>query len=176
MADSFKNWSSDFISNSANKELLNDYQKFWHSTAHTNLDWIGPIADEIIEAAIPISGQSDTRTINLQFYHGYSKLNSDTHSSPVFDLDHYLGNLEEIITIPKMPYFLKIVLQYLENITRNYIMHGHSYLPVRESALYQMINRSEFQDKINQLGLKEKMLYIEEIIDEADSVWGTSKN
>jgi hypothetical protein len=55
-------------------------------------------------------------------------------------------------------------------------MHGHSYLPVRESALYQMINRSEFQDKINQLGLKEKMLYIEEIIDEADSVWGTSKN
>lgn len=168
MATSIDEWSNAFISDSSNQALLQKYQQFWHSTAHTNLDWIDPIGNKIIEKAVSISAQKDQSNMSIEFYHSYSELNSDTHNTPIVKIEHYLGILEDDIVVPKLPYFLKIVIQYLENITKNYTKHNHSYLSVRESKLYKTIQQSVFQVRLDQLGIKHKLAEVESLIDEID--------
>ncbi|PSB00897.1 hypothetical protein [Merismopedia glauca] len=170
MAENLAKWQTNFLEDPKHQALLQKYQKFWHSTAHTNFDWVDPIAEEIIELAVPISAEKDTRNFNCNFYHQYSSLCSDNHSEVVFQLEHYLGSLEEEIVIPKMPYFLKIILQYLSNIANNYIKQQHSYVPIRQGNIYQRLSQAEYQDKIVQFGLKEKMLEVEQLIDETEKI------
>lgn len=170
MAESLPEWSEDFLKIPEHQALLNKYQRFWHSTAHTNFDWVDPISEEIIELAVPIAGEKEGRNLSCNFYHNYSNLSSDNHSNLEFKLEHYLGTLEEEIIIPKMPYFLKITLQYLSNIARNYIKHQHSYVPIRTGSIYQRISQPDYQDKIAQFGLKEKMLEVEKLIDETEGI------
>jgi hypothetical protein len=170
MADKLDKWQDDFLENPQAGSLLQKYQKFWHSTAHTNFDWVDPLTEEIVELAVPIAGEKDGRNFNCNFYHKYSNLCSDNHSNVIFHLEHYLGTLEEEIIIPKMPYFLKIVLQYLSNIANNYIKQQHSYVPIRKGDIYQRITRSEYQDKIAQFGLKDKMQEVEQLIDETEKI------
>jgi hypothetical protein len=173
IAENFSNWSADFLQDPKHQALLDKYQKFWHSTAHTNFDWVDPIAEEITELVVPVSGEKDTRNLNCNFYHNYSNLCSDNHSNVVFELEHYLGILESEIVIPKMPYFLKIILQYLSNIANNYIKQQHSYVSIRQGNIYQRIIQPEYQDKIVQFGLKEKMLEVEKLIDETEEIGKT---
>jgi hypothetical protein len=176
MADKLEKWQDDFLDNPKARSLLQKYQKFWHSTAHTNFDWVDPIAEEIVELAVPISRETDIRNFNCNFYHKYSNLCSDNHSNVVFSLEHYLGSLEEEIIIPKMPYFLKIVLQYLSNVASNYIKQQHSYVPIRKGDVYRRITQPEYQDKIAQFGLKEKMQEVEQLIDETEKIGITLAN
>lgn len=172
MAESIDVWQEEFLSDPAHLKLLDDYQSFWNSTAHTNLDWVGPIGEDIVKAAVQTSALSSDRNIAFTFYHEYASIDSDNHSNPSVNLHHYLGCLENGISVPLMPYFLKVVIEYLKNIARNYALHGHSYVSMREGRLYKILNSPVSRPKLEQLGMVNELKTIDELIERAELACG----
>jgi hypothetical protein len=171
MADSIDTWSRKFIDNSANQSLLLDYQKFWNSTAHTNFDWIDPISLQVIESALRMSGyEENVHNLSCDFYHKYSNLSSDTHDQPRVAIEHSWGSLEDEIVIPKTPYHIKVVLQYLENIASNHIKYSHSCLSIKNGNLYKRIMKPEYQQKIQQFGLMNKMEKVNDCVRQVEEI------
>ena len=139
-----------------------------NSTSHTNFDWIGPIGDEIVELALDRYGSNRRRDLNVRFYHDYFKTHSDTHVQTEAHLHHFLGVLESDIVVPHLPYFLKVAIEYLASISRNYVFHSHSYMPVRQSNIYARLIEPMALEKIAAFGLTKSMEELERVIDEAD--------
>jgi hypothetical protein len=171
MADEFSKWSKQFIDDDMNRSLFTKYQKFWNSTAHTNFDWVDPISAQITESALKLfEDKEGTHNLSCDFYHKYSDLSSDSYDVAKVDIEHFWGNLEEEIIIPKTPYHIKVVLQYLENVACNYIKHSHSCLSLKEGNIYQRIIQPEYQQKIQQFGLTEKMEKINTYIHQVEEL------
>jgi hypothetical protein len=171
VADEFGKWSKQFVNDDVNRSLLNKYQKFWNSTAHTNFDWVDPISAQIIESALQIFEYKDSKyNLSCDFYHKYSHLSSDSYEVARVSIEHYWGNLEDEIIIPKTPYHIKVVLQYLENVAGNYIKHSHSCLSLKKGHIYQRIIQPEYQQKIQQFGLTEKMEKVTAYVHEVEEL------
>jgi hypothetical protein len=171
MADNFEKWQEQFISNDFNHSLLTRYQKFWNSTAHTNFDWVDPISVQIADSALGFfEDKKSSHNLSCDFYHKYSHLSSDSHEVAKVDIEHYWGNLEEEIIIPRTPYHIKVVLQYLENVACNYIQYSHSCLSLKEGSIYQRIIQPEYQQKIQQFGLTEKMEKVTAYVHEVEEL------
>jgi hypothetical protein len=168
LADTIEKWGSEFTSNPEISFLLDRFAKFWNTTAHTNFDWVGPIAEEIVSLALNQYSLTGKRNINTYFYHEYFNIQSDSHESINSHLHHYLGFLEQEIILPYLPYFLKVAMTYLICISKNYVYHSHSYIPVRQSDIYRRLCTPEAIKKIAHFGLSEKMLEVEISINAAE--------
>jgi hypothetical protein len=169
LADTLEEWGQDFLEISEVTRLLDRFAIFWKTTSHTNFDWVGPIAEEVVDLALSHYGSKGRRNINVIFYHEYFELHSDSHDLIESHLHHFLGCLEEEILLPHLPYYLKVAIRYLTSVSRNYVYHSHSYVPVRKSDIYRRLSDSAMTAKINRFGLAGIMGEMEEAIDAAEN-------
>ena len=139
---------------------------FWNTTSHTNLDWVGPIGDELVESAVALTGVTNRRNLNRWFYHEAFDIHSDSWAQPHGALEHYLGSLEDEIVLPAMASYARIVLVYLERVAENIVKRAFSALPVRETSLYRRLK--ELEGKFPMWELTERFAQLEAKIDEAD--------
>jgi len=169
MAEHLDEWAPEFLRSKRIQELLQKYVRFWNSTSHTNFDWIGLVGEEIVEEAARFFPRATGRNLSFDFYHRYFVLNSDNYDRPVAHLEHFLGCLEDEIIIPKLPYFLKVAMEYLIRVSNNNIKLRHSYSPIREASIYRRLIQPEYKLKIVQFGLVERMREAEQKLTEADA-------
>ena len=170
LAATFEQWSPEFLARPRTRELLDKFARFWNTTSHTNFDWIGPVGDELMDDLVECYPRRNVRNFNFTFYHEYFTLHSDSHDRTTARLDHFLGCLEDEIIIPRLPYFLKVCMEYLISAARNNIKLRHSYIPLRSGSVYTRLASPEYQAKIPQFGLAAKMAEMEALITEADTV------
>jgi hypothetical protein len=169
LADSIEKWGPSFLNIPEVPLLLKRFSEFWNTTSHTNFDWVGPIAEEIVDLALLHEGLVARHSLNISFYHKYSNIHSDSHDQVVSNLHHFLGCAENEIVLPYLPYFMKVAMSYLINISKNYAYHSHSYIPVRQSDIYLRLCTAAAKEKIVQFGLTETMLDVEMAIDTAEA-------
>jgi hypothetical protein len=167
LALTFDDWADDFLAQPATDELLDRFELFWNSTSHTNLDWPGPIADQLAAAAVAHSGRSSTPNLSRWFYHECFHLNSDDWRTPSGTLEHYLGSLEDEIVLPELAAHACIALLYLDRVAENITKRAYSALPIRETSMYQRViaQRDNFA-KWDMVGRLEE---VERHIDEANA-------
>ncbi|MGH8046933.1 MAG: hypothetical protein ACREKL_06775, partial [Chthoniobacterales bacterium] len=121
----FSAWADAFLAEPEIDELLARYGDFWNSTTHTNLDWIGPIEEEIVGRLLEFTGAKSRRNISRWFYHECFHLSCDDWQNPTGTLEHYLGCLEEEIVLPEMPFYVRIALCYFEKVADNTIKRAY---------------------------------------------------
>jgi hypothetical protein len=155
MAETFDNWKYKAIGSKELVPKFKELEKFWNSTYHTNLDWIGPIGENILECCVRMPDVEVTtkRSINERFYQEYFILSADTYNSPIINLHHGLGYLESEIIIPKLRYFIKIAISYLDSILANAINNSHSYSSLHGSSVYQKLSSDDYKVYIERFGL-----------------------
>ena len=168
LALSFENWSFEFIRQNYVHELLDKFSSFWNSTCHTNLDWVGPIGDEIIEELLKFNNIKDSKNFSYTFYHEYFELNSDHYDQVNVYLNHFLGCLEDEIILPPLPFFIRICIEYLSSAAKNCMKSAHSYVSFREGKVYKTLISDEFQKKLHILGLRKNFEELEQLISEAE--------
>lgn len=168
LALNFDDWSSEFIKQGSIKELLEKFSKFWNTTCHTNLDWVGPIGDQIIKKALIFNKIDNLENFSFTFYHQYFELNSDHYDEVNVNLNHYLGYLEEEIILPPLPFFIRICIEYLTSAAKNCMKSAHSYVSFRQGKIYTTLKTEEFQNKISKLGLQSNFEELEKSILEAE--------
>ena len=158
LADSFEEWHSAALEDRTIVALLEEYAQFWNSTGHTNFDWVGPIAERIINM---LHGHCNDGPSNhnysYEFYHIYFQINSDNYSEVQANLEHYLGSIEDKIHLPLLPYYLRVAIAYLKSVAQNYIFHAHSYLPMKRTSIYKRLTNES-----TLVALKRVWLLIEE--------------
>ena len=168
LAVNFDQWSYEFVKQENIKEILEKFADFWNTTCHTNLDWIGPIGDQIIEEVLKFNQTKSSRNFSYTFYHEYFELNADHYDQVNVYLNHYLGCLEDEIVLPPLPFFIRICIEYLSSAAKNCMKSAHSYVSFRESKIYKTLATEEFQTKITFLGLRKNFEELESFIEEAE--------
>jgi hypothetical protein len=163
----FDQWADAYLALPETDALLDRYEDFWNTTSHTNLDWVGPVADEIVERCVEFAGVKSRRNINRWFYHECFQIHSDNWENPTGTLEHYLGGLEEEIALPSMATYVRIVLCYLERIAQNIVKRGYSAVPIRETNLYRRVQAQE--PNFARWDLTQFVADVEKRIDEADA-------
>jgi hypothetical protein len=167
LAMTFDDWADGFLDGPDADRLLDRFEEFWHTTSHTNLDWAGPVADELVETVVAATGATSTRNTARWFYHECFHLTSDNWESASGDLEHYLGFLEDEIPLPAMAAQVRIVLLYLENVAENIVKRAYSALPIRETSLYTRMR--ELEPNFAKWALVDRVAEVEARIDEADA-------
>ncbi|MEQ1737067.1 MAG: hypothetical protein ABL886_11770, partial [Rhodoglobus sp.] len=166
LASTFDDWANAFLDQPGTGALLDRFESFWNTTSHTNLDWAGPVADELVDALVAFTGAPTTRNVSRWFYHDCYGLNSDNWENPTGTLEHYLGNIEDEITLPATAAHARIVLFYLEKVADNMFKRAYSALPLRETSLYRRLRALE--GNFAKWALDERAAEMEARIDEAD--------
>jgi hypothetical protein len=167
LASTFDDWAEGFLVQPGTDELLDRFQSFWTTTSHTNLDWAGPVADRIVDAAVAWSGATSRYNPARWFYHECFHLTSDNWETAHGDLEHYLGDLEDEIALPATAAQVRIVLLYLENVAENITKRAYSALPIRETSLYKRMRALE--PNFGKWALVDRVSEVEARIDEADA-------
>lgn len=158
----FEDWADEVLARVGG--LLDRYQRFWNTTMHTNLDWLGPIEEEVL-AQVP---QPASRTnLSFRFYHEYFSVQSDRWNEPEVRLEHALGFLEEELVLPCSPSFVRIALAYLESVAGNAVKRAYSAADLRQGHLYRQLLRPEYQALLRQNGLGELWDRLELSLDRA---------
>jgi len=166
LATRFDEWADGFLDGPDADRLLDRFESFWHTTSHTNLDWPGPIADELIETIVASTGATSSRNWARWFYHECFTLTSSNWETAHGDLEHYLGDLEDEIPLPATAAHVRIVLLYLENVAQNIVKRAYSALPIRGTSLYKRMRALE--PNFAKWAMTERVAEVEARIDEAD--------
>jgi hypothetical protein len=164
----FDQWADAFLAEPGHRALLNDYRAFWNSTTHTNLDWVGPIEEEIVARVRATTGFVERPNRSRWFYHECHALSSDNWERPVSRLEHYLGRIEREIVLPEMPYYARVVLCYLENVAENHLKRAYSAIPQRQTDLFRRVTRPEYRKNFARWALEDMLVAAEKKIDQAD--------
>lgn len=167
MAIDFESWADSFLSQPEADRLLDRFQLFWDTTSHTNLDWAGPVADELVESAVAFTGAQTSKNTSRWFYHDAFALHSDDYQNPHGNLEHYLGMLEDEIVLPSMAAHVRIVLRYLERVADNITKRAYSALPIRETSLYRRL--LEQRENFARWDVAQTFADVEAHIDEANA-------
>jgi len=167
LASTFDDWADEFLSLAGVDPLLDRFEKFWNTTSHTNLDWVGPVADEIVEKLVIFSGATNAANTSRWFYHDCFQLNSDDWKNPRGTLEHYLGFLEDEIVLPSMAAHVRIVICYLERVADNITKRAYSALPIRQTSLYRRL--LEQRGNFARWDMTDKFTELEDRIDDADA-------
>jgi hypothetical protein len=160
-------WLDAFLAEPGIDGLLERYGAFWNSTTHTNLDWVGPIEEEIVERLLEFTGAKSRRNISRWFYHDCFHLVCDDWEHPTGPLEHYLGCLEEEIVLPAMPYYVRIVLCYFEKVADNIVKRAYSAISIRQTDLHRRV--VALRPHFARWALEEKFAEVERRIDDADA-------
>lgn len=163
----FKDWADAYLALPESDALLDRYEDFWNTTSHTNLDWVGPVAEEVVERCVEFVGVKNRRNVSRWFYHECFELHSDNWENPSGTLEHYLGDLEDEIALPSMATYIRIVLLYLERTADNTIKRAYSALPIRETNLYKRMRAQELN--FARWDLTQRVAEVEQRIDGADA-------
>jgi hypothetical protein len=166
LAATFGDWADRFLDGPDADRLLDRFESFWNTTSHTNLDWAGPVADELVEAIVAFTGAQTSRNVSRWFYHECYGLNSDNWENPTGTLEHYLGEVEDEIVLPATAAHARIVFFYLEKVADNMFKRAYSALPLRDTSLYTRLRALE--GDFAKWALEEKAAAVEALIDEAD--------
>lgn len=164
----FDDWAGDFVMQPGIPELLDKYVKFWDSSSHTNLDWVGPLEEEIVERLVDFNGAKNKRNLNRWFYHDCFLLCSDDWAKTSGKLEHYLGCLEEEIVLPEMAYYARVALCYFERVADNTVKRAYSAVPIRQTNLYRRVTDEAYRKNFDRWALEEKLAEVERRIDEAE--------
>jgi hypothetical protein len=167
LALGFGDWADRFLDRTGTDALLDRFISFWNTTSHTNLDWAGPIADQIVAEIVAAEGATSQPNVSRWFYHECYSLNSDNWEQPTGDLEHYLGDLEDEIVLPATAAHARIVLLYLEKVADNMFKRAYSALPLRETSLYRRLRAMD--GEFAKWALSERALEVESRIDDADA-------
>ena len=171
LAMRFDEWADDFLAQPGSDELLDRFESWWTTTSHTNLDWVGPIGDRIVDAVVAWFGATSGYSPARWFYHECFTLTSDNWETASGELEHYLGDLEDEIPLPATAAHARIVLLYLENVAHNIIKRAYSATPVRETSLYRRMRALE--PNFGKWALADRVAEVEARIDEADAAMAT---
>ncbi len=166
LARTFGDWADSFLDEPDSNDVLDRFESFWNTTSHTNLDWAGPVADELVDAVVAFTAAPSRRNVSRWFYHDCYGLNSDNWEHPTGTLEHYLGDVEDQIVLPATAAHARIVLFYLEKVADNMFKRAYSALPLRETSLYRRLRALE--GNFAKWALDERAAEIEARIDEAD--------
>lgn len=151
-AESFDQWSDDFLAQPGVATLLTQYARYWNSTFHTNFDFVGPVELQVLQKLEAFLGLAPEFNLNLWFYHDQFEMNSDTYQAPVVRLRHYLGCLEDDIVLPYGSYFIRCAIEYLLAVADNIALHQHSFIDLRTSALYRRLTSDAYRGYIQAAG------------------------
>lgn len=169
LAESIEEWSEAFLESKEVRHQLNRYSDFWNSTSHTNLDWVGPVEEEIVEMAIEKTGLRSERNLSRWFFHDCFDLSCDHFDEPKSKLEHYLGSLEEEIAFPALAYYARVVVCYIESVAGNMLRRPYSSVPIRETNLYRRLTSPEMSRFFPLWAMSEKVATMEEAIDRANA-------
>jgi len=163
----FDEWAQAFLAEPGIDGLLDRYGDFWNTTTHTNLDWVGPVEEEIVGRLVEFSGVKSRRNLSRWFYHDCFHLVCDDWENPTGTLEHYLGSLEEEIVLPAIPYYVRIALCYFEKVAGNTVKRAYSAISIRRTNLYARV--AALRPHFARWALEEKFAEVERRIDEADA-------
>ncbi len=166
LAVTFGEWADSFLEHPDADRLLDRFESFWNTTSHTNLDWAGPVADELVETVVAFTGATSTRNVSRWFFHECYSLNSDNWENPTGTLEHYLGDVEDEIVLPATAAHARIVFLYLEKVADNMFKRAYSALPLRATSLYTRLRALE--GDFAKWALEERAAEVEALIDEAN--------
>ncbi len=161
LATGIDEWTEDFLKDAERISLLERYRDFWNSSSHTNLDWVGPIEEQIVEEALRLTRYETSYNVNCWLYHDCFELTCDHYSEPTGKLEHYLGGLEEGILLPALPYYARVLVCYLENLADNCRRRPYSQIPVRCTRLYRMLTDPEYAKNFSWWAMTEKIEHME---------------
>jgi hypothetical protein len=167
LAMRFDEWADEFLAQPGSDELLDRFESWWTTTSHTNLDWVGPVGDRVVDAVVAWSGATSAYSPARWFYHECFTLTSDNWETASGELEHYLGDLEDEIPLPATAAHARIVLLYLENVADNITKRAYSATPVRDTSLYQRLRALE--PNFGKWALADRVAEVEARIDEADA-------
>lgn len=167
LAARFDEWADDFLAQPGTDGLLDRFMSFWTTTSHTNLDWVGPVGDRVVDAAVAWAGASTAYSAARWFYHDCFHLTSDNWERASGHLEHYLGDLEDEIPLPATAAHVRIVLLYLENVADNIVKRAYSATPIRETSLYRRLRALE--PNFGKWAAVDRVAEVEARIDEADA-------
>lgn len=170
LAAGIDEWAPSFLDNPAHVALLEKYRRFWQSTSHTNLDWVGPVEGEIVERAIEHAGVRTERNLSCWFYHDCFELTCDHYDSPVSRLEHYLGCLEDEIVLPRLAYYARVAVCYIESVTGNCQRRPYSAVPIRETSLYRRLMHPDYAQFFPLWAMTDKVEEMEREIDKANEL------
>jgi len=168
LAENFEAKGAHLLERPEINRLLDRYQAYWNTTGHTNFDVIGPIEQELI-ANLGVDVWPAKISTSVWFYHRAFQLDSDHYDTPVAHWRHPLGHLEDEIELPRMPFFLKIAVRYLQAIIEGYRFFLHSYLPLRNQAIYRRLQDPAFKKKAVECGFSAWLEDLEKQIDEIEA-------
>lgn len=164
LAENFEGYAAELLARPGMDRLLDRYQAYWNTTGHTNFDVIGPIEQEIISGlereTIPPAGFT-----SAWFYHRAYRLDSDHYNAPAAHWCHPLGGLEDEIELPLLPFYLKIAIHYLRSLIESYQVFLHSYIPMRQQALYRRLQDPRARKKAVECGFAPWLDELESKID-----------
>jgi hypothetical protein len=153
VACSIDEWSTDYLSNMHHLSLLQLYISYWNSTCHTNFDFVGPLESEIMNSISLLTDFKSSRNFSFSFYHDCITFDSDSFHQPTTSLTHYLGTLEEQIVVPRNPYYIRAIITYLDSVISTFKRQMHSFTPLSNSVLWNVINQEELKPLLEASGL-----------------------
>lgn len=170
-ASGIDTWSRAFLDDPQNVGLLDRYLTYWNSTSHTNFDWVGPLEELIIERCpVEPGSPGDIRRLSERFFHEQFELHSDNFAKPVVRVRHSLGDLESEIVVPRLPYFLRAAIAYLDKVCDSHEMFTHSYLPLRDTPMFRLLSGTAYRRKLSELGLDKNMSMLEDRVAQIEAL------
>jgi hypothetical protein len=142
-ADHADEWVDLVVAAPDIRRLLNLYIEYWRSSAHIHFDTSGPLERQIATRALEIAGLAappDSRSFEQRFgqrfFHHHIRFRSYSFEHASTDVDTYLGSLENLLVLPRAPYFVHAALLYLERCLDSQSKWCDSYQPLAQSPLY----------------------------------------
>jgi len=130
IASNLSHWADDFLDDKQAVTLLEKYRAYWNTTSHIAFDWSGPL---------------ENPSIAYQFYQQWYELNSIDHCTVVGKPMFPLGELEAEIPVPRLQYFMRIAINYIQSSVALQGEKLHSYHSAISSHLYKTLCDEEMQ-------------------------------
>lgn len=166
-ATRFDVWCEGALSDPRVVELLDRYRTFWNSGYQVALDQVGPIENRIVEAVVAGRSTDSEPTLAFRFFHELNDLRAEYYATPVCRVPFSLAALESEIPVPRMPFFLRIVIGYLEHTIGHLMRNPHTYRAVETWPFYELLHTALYREEIARLGLTKKMAALTELAEGA---------
>jgi len=177
VASHLGDWADDFLDNKNAVALLEKYRLYWNSTSHIAFDWSGPLETQLMELIKQnLCGEfaqlsMENSTIAYQFYQQWYELNSIDHCTVVGNPMFPLGELEAEIPIPKLQYFMRIAINYIQTSVKLQGEKLHSYHSAIHSHLYKTLCSDEMQTALDSNFLRIAFDEMQATIDHTESLF-----
>jgi len=181
IANSISDWGSDFLDDKNALALLEKYGSYWNSTSHIAFDWSGPLELQLKELinkyASSDSARSGAQTpgIAYQFYQQWYSLSSIDHCAVAGKPMYPLGELEAEIPIPKLQYFMRIAIHYIQTSVKLQGEKLHSYKSVKDSHMYKTLCTEDIQSVLDRNFLRDAFNEMQATVNNTEALFADLK-